>query len=52
MTASGFAEFAATADVQVDATTRVDAQVQVGIAASSVTVTAESPLLKVESGGR
>ncbi len=48
VTASGFAEFVATADVQVDATTRVDAQVQVGRAASSVTVTAESPLLKVD----
>ncbi len=46
--ASGFTESAAAAEVQVDATTRVDAQVSVGKAESSVTVTAESPLLKTD----
>jgi Carboxypeptidase regulatory-like domain/TonB dependent receptor len=48
VTASGFSEFSATADVQVDATTRVDAQIQVGKAETSVTVTTESPLLKAD----
>ena len=46
--ASGFAESSAAAEVQVDATTRVDAHVSVGKAESSVTVTAESPLLKTD----
>jgi len=48
VTAQGFAEFTVAADVSVDATTRVDAQLQLGKTASSVTVTAESPLLKVD----
>jgi hypothetical protein len=48
VTASGFAEFATTATVAVDATTRVDGQLQVGKTASSVTVTAETPLLKTD----
>lgn len=48
VTASGFAEFAAPADVEVDQTTSVNAQLQVGKAASTVTVTAETPLLKVD----
>jgi hypothetical protein len=48
VTAAGFAEFTATAVVQVDATTRVDAQIQVGKAASSVTVTAETPTLTMD----
>src|SRR5437667_9759044 len=46
--ASGFSEFSASADVQVDATTRVDAQMKLGKAASTVTVTTETPLLKVD----
>jgi hypothetical protein len=46
--ALGFAEFVVTADVEVDATTRVDAQLQLGKTATSVTVTAESPLLKTD----
>ena len=46
--AGGFSEFSATADVQVDATTRVDAQMALGRAASTVTVTTETPLLKVD----
>src|SRR5438445_11266167 len=48
VTASGFSQFFATADVQVDATTRVDAQIQVGKAETSVIVTTESPLLKTD----
>lgn len=46
VTAAGFADFVATADVLVDATTRVDAAMQLGTAASQVTVIAENPLLK------
>src|SRR5881409_3043885 len=46
--AGGFSEFSATADVQVDATTRVDAQMALGRAASTVIVTTETPLLKVD----
>jgi hypothetical protein len=46
--ATGFSEFSATAEVQVDATTRVDAQMKLGKAASTVTVTTETPLLKVD----
>src|SRR5579872_3255779 len=46
--AQGFAGFEATADVQVDASTRVDARVAVQSASSEVTVTAETPLLKVD----
>ena len=48
VTASGFAEFITTATVGVDATTRVDGQLQVGRTASAVTVTAETPLLKTD----
>src|SRR5690242_15508473 len=44
VTAAGFSDFTANADVQVDATTRVDAQVQVGKAASTVAVTGEMSL--------
>src|SRR5215831_17703593 len=43
--APGFADFNASAVVQVDATTRVDAQLQIGKAATEVTVTGETPLL-------
>src|SRR5437868_13761355 len=39
--AAGFAEFNANAVVQVDATTRADAQMQIGKAATQVTVTVE-----------
>ncbi|HKT68753.1 MAG TPA: carboxypeptidase-like regulatory domain-containing protein, partial [Terriglobales bacterium] len=46
--AQGFAAFEATADVQVDAGTRVDAQLAVQSAATTVSVTAETPLLKVD----
>src|SRR5437773_7623558 len=46
--ATGFSEFSAAADVQVDATTRVDAQMKLGKAASTITVTTETPLLKVD----
>lgn len=48
ISAKGFTEFVATAEVQVDATTRVDAQIQVGKAQASVTVTGETPLLKTD----
>ncbi len=46
--AQGFAAFEAAADVQVDAGTRVDAKLAVQSAASTVTVTAETPLLKLD----
>ncbi len=46
--AQGFASFEAAADVQVDAGTRVDATLAVQATSSTVTVTAESPLLKVD----
>src|SRR4029077_19820442 len=45
ITAPGFADLNASAIVQVDATTRVDAQLQIGKAATEVTVTGETPLL-------
>ena len=48
VTATGFAEFVATAVVQVDSDTRVDAQLQVGQTSTSVTVTGENPLLKID----
>ena len=43
--AAGFADLNATAVVQVDATTRVDGQMQIGKAATEVTVSGEAPLL-------
>ncbi len=46
--AHGFAEFIATAQVQVDSDTRVDAQLQIGQTSTSVTVTGENPLLKID----
>src|SRR5690349_8113088 len=46
--AQGFAPFEATAEVQVDAGTRVDARLAVQSAATTVSVTAETPLLKVD----
>src|SRR5579863_7576848 len=48
VTASGFAEFAAPVDVEVDQTTSVNAQLQVGKVGNAITVTAETPLLKVD----
>lgn len=46
--ATGFAEFVATADVQVDSDTRVDAQLQIGQTSTTVTVTGDNPLLKTD----
>src|SRR5689334_4009910 len=48
VSAAGFSEFVASADVQVDASTRVDATLALGKSSSTVTVTAETPLLKVD----
>ena len=48
VTASGFAESVTPAEVQVDATTRVDAQLVLGRAEAKVTVTAETPLLTTD----
>ena len=45
ITAPGFADLNATAAVQVDATTRVDGQLQIGKAATEVTVSGETPLM-------
>src|SRR4029077_5211326 len=44
--APGFSDFTSTVVVQVDATTRSDAQLQVGKASTEVVVTSEAPLLK------
>jgi hypothetical protein len=44
----GFATFAAEASVEVDAATRVDAQLAVGKATAVVNVTGETPLLKTD----
>src|SRR5438876_123331 len=48
VTAPGFSEFSASADVQVDETTRADAQLRVGKAVTTVTVSTEGPLLKTD----
>ncbi len=48
VTATGFSEFVAKADVQVDASTRVDATLSLGRAASTVNVTAETPMLETD----
>jgi hypothetical protein len=48
ITALGFGTFDATADVQIDASTRVDAQMGLQQSSSNVVVTAETPLLKVD----
>src|SRR5260370_31362782 len=45
ITAPGFADLNAPAVVQVDATTRVDGQLQIGKAATEVTVSGETPLM-------
>jgi hypothetical protein len=44
----GFQTFVAEANVQVDASTRVDAQLAVGKATTTVNVTGETPLLKTD----
>jgi len=46
--APGFAPFEATAEVQIDASTRVDAPLGVHGGSTQVTVTGETPLLKVD----
>src|SRR5712692_3745971 len=46
--APGFSEFSASTEVQVDATTRADAQLRVGKAETTVIVGAETPLLKTD----
>ena len=46
ITATGFSDFSATLAVEVDTSTRADAQLQIGKASSEVTVTAEAPLLR------
>ena len=48
VTAPGFSEFSASTEVQVDATTRADAQLRVGKAETTVIVRAETPLLKTD----
>src|SRR5207249_6376253 len=47
-TATGFGPFEAAADVQIDASTRVDAQLGLEQASTKVEVTSETPLLKVD----
>jgi hypothetical protein len=44
----GFQTFVAEADVQVDASTRVDAHLVIGKASSTMNVTSETPLLKTD----
>jgi len=48
ITQPGFQTFVADATVQVDAATRVDAQLAIGKASSTVNVTGETPLLKTD----
>lgn len=48
VSASGFKDFVATAEVQIDSSTRVDAQMGVQGQSTEVTVTGETPLLKVD----
>src|SRR5438445_1641263 len=48
VTAPAFSEYSTIADVQVDATTRADAQLRVGKAETSVTVSTEGPILKTD----
>ncbi len=45
---SGFSSFAADADVEVDATTRVDALLKVGETQTAITVAEDTPLLKTD----
>src|SRR5438105_12712978 len=46
--AAGFSEFTATTNVQVDTTSRLDARVALGKAESTVEVSGEAPLLKID----
>ncbi len=48
MEAPGFGSFVVEASVQVDASTRVDGRLVIGKTSSSVSVTAETPLLKTD----
>ncbi len=48
VSAAGFSAFETTAEVQIDASTRVDARLGVQGSTTEVTVTAETPLLKVD----
>ena len=48
VTAAGFAAFEATAEVQIDSSTRVDIPLGVQGETTQVTVTGETPLLKVD----
>ncbi len=48
ISATGFAEFVIAAQVQVDSETHLDAQLQIGQTTTAVTVTGESPLLKID----
>ena len=48
ITAAGFGVFEAAAEVQIDASTRVDAQLGLQQASTKVEVTSETPLLKVD----
>jgi len=48
VTAAGFSLFESTADIQIDASTRVDARLGVQGATAQVEVTEETPLLKVD----
>lgn len=48
VSASGFAQLVVKAEVQVDATARVNGQLQLGEAQATVTVTSDAPLLKVD----
>ena len=48
VSASGFNTFEATAEVQIDAATRVDVRLGLQGTSSAITVTAETPLLKVD----
>ena len=48
VSAPGFADFEATAEVQIDASTRVDAAVALKGESTKVEVTAETPLLKTD----
>lgn len=48
ISAPGFAEYSATAVVQVDFVTRVDAQLRIGGSSQTINVTGEAPLLKTD----
>ncbi len=48
ISATGFAEFVIAAQVQVDSETHLDAQLQIGQTSTAVTVSGESPLLKID----